>query len=156
MKAYRSFVLTALVWALAAAWMSGCSKEEPPAPVRTAESPPEKEVQPAPEETGPAAEEQGKSAIPPGDLPPGYTERKLSGGYLPTVVDAYTISRAKVPLINLRNQIKNFHAMEGRYPESLKELADWQKTTIPDLPSRLEFRYSAETGDVVVVEIPKE
>ena len=76
--------------------------------------------------------------------------------YLPTVVDAYTISRAKVPLINLRNQIKNFHAMEGRYPESLKELADWQKTTIPDLPSRLEFRYSAETGDVVVVEIPKE
>jgi len=112
---------------------AGCSKEEPQAPEGQAEGERYYERQ------------VGKN---PAQAPVDYL-------YL-TTVKAPRHAKEKIYLSQLRNEIKQFWALNNRYPESLQELAEWRGAPLPKLPKGLGYDYNPETGELNAVEVPLE
>lgn len=138
MKTLRHFVLIASVLALMTAWISGCSKEEPPAPTGKVEAKPEEPLPPQPQKQ-------------PARKPPTSVT-----GYLPILMDARRRSIVKIAVAQLTIEIKHFYGFEGRYPESLEELEKWRNTKLPELPPGLAYDYDPATGRLEVVSAPQQ
>jgi len=51
----------------------------------------------------------------------------------------------------IQNEIKQFYALEGRYPESLEELVEWRGEPLPQTPRGYVYSYDAATGELLVV-----
>lgn len=148
MRVLRNFFPIAVALVLTAGWMSGCSKEEPPAPIRAVEVAPE-------EPPAPADEVEPEEPAPPKPRTPG-TYKRVPGtlGYLPTVMGAYQSSKVKLAVAELMHDIRQFYGLKSRYPESLKELEEWRTRPLPPLLRRLAYDYDPETGELQVVDAP--
>jgi len=160
MRALRDvFVVTAAL-ALITGWTCGCSKKEPPAPVRAVEVPPPAEqaaVQepPAPPAAAVAEPVKPKEPAPPKE-PAHITYKSMPGtlGYLPAVMSAYQNSKVTLAVAELTSEIQQFYGLKERYPESLKELEEWRTRPLPALMPRLAYDYNPKTGELQVVETP--
>lgn len=60
--------------------------------------------------------------------------------------------REKPKLLALRNELKQFHALKGHWPATLKKFAEWRNAPLPDLPEGRSFQYNSETGKIKIVE----
>ena len=69
-------------------------------------------------------------------------------GYIGTVARAPRTTQERLAIINLENQLKQYRAVHGEWPESLEELEEWGE--IPSLPQGKAFDYNAETGEVLI------
>ncbi len=120
---------------------TGCSKEEPETeePVVT--------VEPQPE--APPAADQGAARR------PGTSLLNAPSDYLRVVaIDAPRNAKITAAIASLKPQIQYFRVEEGRYPESLEELARARSLTMPELPKGYEFSYDPATGKLEVVQAP--
>jgi len=125
------FVLALL--AVPVLWCTGCPKKE-----------------------GPGAEGEAKGER--------YYEREVGKNPVQAPVDYLYVTTVKAPrhiketafLATLNNEIKSFWGLEGRYPESLKELEQWRGAPLPRLPKGLGYDYDPNTGQLKAVEVPLE
>ena len=136
--------LTAAAAASVALLVAGgcsCEDSEPvPARVVQQEAPP---PPPAPAEqpaAAPPARQVGDSVLRgPGDYL--YTATVTAPRHIKkTVADAY-----------ISNEIKQFHALEGRYPKSLQELEKWRGEPLKPAPGGAEYSYDPKTGELDLV-----
>lgn len=79
-------------------------------------------------------------------------EKKGGNGYMGALARGYRKGREEPNLLGLRNELKQFQAMEGRWPESLKEFTEWRRADLPELREGREFDYDPETGELEIIE----
>ena len=82
----------------------------------------------------------------------GAEESKPDRGYLETLTKTYKEGREDPHLLSVRNGLRQFKAMEGRWPESLEEFTEWRGARLPDLPEGRRFDYDPETGELKIVD----
>ncbi len=83
----------------------------------------------------------------------GASERQ-SPSYLRTVaVDAPRHARKVVGTATLQHEIKQFHAVHGRYPSSLDEFVQDRGTEVPTPPKGYRYDYDPQTGKLQLVEV---
>ena len=71
--------------------------------------------------------------------------------YVGAVGKAKKVSEKRVNLANIQNAIKQFQAVEGRYPKALKELVTEGYFPRPPSPPRgMRYVYNPKTGQVGV------
>jgi len=68
--------------------------------------------------------------------------------YMKAAVDAKGYAERSLDISYLRNEIKQFYALEGRLPRSLKELEHWRGEPLPGLPNGYTYNYDPNTGKV--------
>ena len=85
---------------------------------------------------------------------PGIIEQAVSAPveYLGAVNQANKYSRNQVAEANVKHAVKTFRAMEGRWPNQLKELVDnGYLPKAPELPRGFRWHYDPRTGTVSTV-----
>jgi hypothetical protein len=127
MKALPLLFAGAFLAAAPLLWLSGCGKEEAPAPQQDQQE--ERTRQPV---DGPA------SPLSPLDYPG-------------TLIRAKRHAEETAALAEARKDIKAFWALKERYPASLQELREWRGAELPELPKGLAYSYNPETGELEVV-----
>ena len=71
--------------------------------------------------------------------------------YVGAVGKAKKTSEKRLNLANVQNAIKQFHAVEGRYPKSLGELVkEGYYSKLPAAPRGMRYVYNPKTGQVGV------
>ena len=71
--------------------------------------------------------------------------------YIGAVGKAKKVSEKRVNLANIQNAIKQFHAVEDRYPKTLNELVSEGYFPRPPKPPRgMRYIYNSKTGQVGV------
>tara|TARA_B100000519_G_scaffold189294_1_gene187608 strand:+ start:491 stop:865 length:375 start_codon:yes stop_codon:yes gene_type:complete len=71
--------------------------------------------------------------------------------YVGAVGKAKKSSEKRVNLANVQNAIRQFHAVEGRYPKSLNELVkEGYYSKMPAAPRGMRYVYNPKTGQVGV------
>lgn len=73
---------------------------------------------------------------------------KAAGAGIDVQLDAGRAAGATVGKAMLEREIRAFRDAEGRYPESLEELAEVRGVRVPDVPLRGRWVYDPETGAV--------
>lgn len=73
---------------------------------------------------------------------------KASGLGIDTQLEAGRAAGATVGKSMLEREIRAFHDAEGRYPDSLEELAEARGVRIPAVPLQGRWSYDPETGAV--------
>ncbi len=148
--------VTAVVAALTAIGLvgllaSGCSKKEtaPPPVIKVQPAPPA-----PPQAQAPAAPQRPRQVA--GGAPPdhqvGESVLHAPGDYLETVViTAPHYAKNTVSAIYVENEIKQFHALKGRWPKSLDELGEWAGEPVQKAPPGMKYDYDPSTGVVKVV-----
>ena len=53
----------------------------------------------------------------------------------------------------LGNEIKQFYALEGRYPSTLTELEEWRGQPLPTPPPGYAYEYDSTTGKFSAVRV---
>ena len=143
-------LLAVLCSALAAA--GGCDRAEPQADVVRVPADQTAERSSA---DAPAPERPGTSEEPHRRRPPGGSVLYAPADYLQTtVIDAPRAASQKISKAYVTNDIRLFHAMEGRYPESLAELEEWRGEPFGDPPAGHTYDYDPSTGAFDVVPVP--
>jgi len=148
----RRFVAFAAVLAPVAvllAAFAGCSCEDSePAPrqvVREADEQQARPAQPAAQAPEPAKPQRQ----------PGNSLLHAPGDYLTqTTVTVPRHIKSKARMAQTQNEIKQFQAMQGRYPLSLKELEQWRGAQLQEPPGGYTYKYDSNTGELDVVPIP--
>ena len=100
----------------------------------------------------------GGSSNEPKDKKPEKEESTSTGNPLTAPVDyigavgkAKKVSEKRVNLANIQNAIKQFHAVEDRYPKTLNELVSEGYFPRPPKPPRgMRYIYNPKTGQVGV------
>jgi len=158
MRSLRYVFLATVALVLVTGWTCGCSKEEEPAPVRSVEVRPP--VEPPEVEEPPAAEadpvKPDESARPKQSAHITYKRAPGTPGYLPAVLGSLQNSKIKLAVAELTHDIQQFYGMNGRYPESLEELEKARTRPLPKLLPRLAYDYDPETGELMVVDAPRQ
>jgi len=123
----------------------GCScRDEEPVPVRVVQQeappPPAPAEQPAERPAAKPQRQVGDSVLRgPGDYL--YTATVTAPRHIKkTAAEAY-----------LTNEIKQFHALEGRWPKSLEELEQWRGEPLQAPPGGTKYSYDAKTGELTLV-----
>ncbi len=84
------------------------------------------------------------------------SSRESSGplaDYVGANIRARESAEETTSLAGLKQTIRQFQSLEGRYPEDLEELvAEDYMPRLPSPPSGQEFDYDPETGEVTLVE----
>lgn len=75
-----------------------------------------------------------------------------TSGYMETLTKTYRKGHEDPPLLAVRNELKQFHALKGRWPESLEEFTEWRGAELPDLPQGRRFQYDPKTGNLKIVD----
>jgi hypothetical protein len=83
-------------------------------------------------------------------------QEKENRGYMGTLAKTYRRGREEPQLLAVRNELKQFQAMKGRWPKDLEEFEEWRGTDLPDLPKGRKFDYDPETGKLELVDTEKE
>lgn len=78
-----------------------------------------------------------------------YESRK--GDYVGALVEGKRHSEETLAVTQLNSELKQFNAMKGRWPKSLKELEAWREAPLPKLPKGLKYDYDPETGKLKAV-----
>jgi len=87
-----------------------------------------------------------------GRRPVGESVLQGPADYLRTVtITAPRHARKSIDAAYIQNEIKQFYALEGRYPRSLDELVQWRGEPLPETPSGYVYQYDAASGKVEVV-----
>ncbi len=124
----------------------GCScedSEEPAAEVIVVQP---KEKRPAPaQQPQPGGQGGGRRA--------GTGFFEAPGVYLKTTVRAIPYAERKVGTASAQYEVKQFYAIEGRYPHSLKELEQWRGEPLPAVRRGHTYKYDKATGKVEVVPV---
>ena len=72
--------------------------------------------------------------------------------YLETVViEAPRRAKKVVGTAPIQREINQYHALEGRYPASLDELAEYRDEELPDPPEGYRYHYDPDTGELQLV-----
>jgi hypothetical protein len=129
----RSLAPVVVAMLCAIAWSSGCSKKEESAQSAAGDEPAAGQAQADDENLG-------------------ENVLKGPGDYLyVTTVRAPRHAKQTLAIAELTQQIQQFNALKGRYPESLEELAKWRGAELPPVPSGSRYDYDQETGTLKVV-----
>jgi hypothetical protein len=109
---------------------AGCSREEPP----------EEGAAPA---GGPAAEPERQV---------GDHILRAPSDYVRTVtITAPRRIESGAQQALIQGEIKQFFAIEGRYPATLDELVEWRGEALPEPPKGYAYRYDPQKGTLQVV-----
>ncbi len=68
-----------------------------------------------------------------------------------TTVTVPRRARATVSEAQIRNEIRQYYALEGRYPASLEELEKWRGEPLGEAPPGYVYRYDPAKGELEVV-----
>jgi hypothetical protein len=71
-----------------------------------------------------------------------------------TTITVPTYIKKQANLAYTENEIKQYEAMNGRYPESLKELEEWRGEPLGKLPGGYAYSYDPKSGKLDVVAAP--
>ena len=146
MMAIRRLLATvAVAPAVAALFLCGgcsCEDSEEPAAEVVVVQPKEKKLAPA--QQPPPGGQGGRRRSTTGFF-------EAPGVYLQTTVRAIPYAEKKVGTASVQYEVKQFYAIEGRYPLSLKELEQWRGEPLPSVPRRYTYKYDKATGKVEVV-----
>ena len=145
--AVAAAALVAAAAGLLAAGGCSCKESQPPPPrVVQVQQP---AVQPAP--AAPAAP-QGQAPAPGRQV--GESVLRGPGDYLYTAtVTAPRFAKKTVATAYIENEIKQFQASQGRYPDSLEELGKWLGEPVQAAPGGTRYNYDPKTGTVEVVPV---
>ena len=131
-----------LVWAIAC---QGCSCEESEPPVKEVVVQPERER---------AEEPQPAAKAPKREPGVGDSILRAPADYLGTVIiTAPRHARKTVDTALIQNEVRQFYAIEERYPHSLKELEEWRGEPLPETPKGYTYSYDSSAGKVDVVPV---
>jgi len=149
MSKAQNLVIVAALLLGCLAWAGGCSKEEPAQTGATAGAQPDMnrpDAQAAPEQP---------TARTPQPRKEGVVESMVNApaDYIGTVVRTRPYAQDKLAKAELANFIRNFYALEGRYPESLQELEESRGSKLPKLPRGLKYQYDPATGALETVPV---
>jgi len=139
-------MMAAVAMALACA---GCSCDESAPEVRQIDvGAKPQQAQQAPQQAAPAAQpESAKPARKPGNslvnAPADYV--RMTTITLPRRI------KSQARLAQTMNEIKQFQAIEGHYPKTLKELEEWRGEPLQELPTGYVYSYDPKTGTLDVV-----
>ncbi|MHC4787952.1 MAG: hypothetical protein ACYS8K_01940 [Planctomycetota bacterium] len=122
----------------------GCSCEE--------SEPPPQEVgaaRPAPPE---GAEAPAAPARPP-EHKVGESVLHAPADYLRITTSAPGRTRQRIDAMTVQHEVRQFKALEDRYPRSLDELVEWRGEALPELPRGHAYTYDPQSGAVKVVPV---
>ena len=74
------------------------------------------------------------------------------GGYFHTLAESHRKGREEPNLLSVRNELKQFQALKGRWPESLQEFKQWRGADLPELPEGRGFDYDPASGELKIVD----
>ena len=122
----------------------GASK---PSEERVLVVPPKAEQPEAPQQAAPQQQAHAEPGRQPGDSllhgPADYLRT--------TTITIPRYARKTVDVASVQNEIKQFYALQGRYPKSLDELAQWRGEPLPETPKGYVYVYDPASGKVDVV-----
>ena len=85
-----------------------------------------------------------------GSKPPGENPITAPVDYVDTVVRQPKKVQKRVDLIAVQHDMRQFQAVEGRYPRTLEELAEWRGVALPQPPAGTSYQYDPNTGQISV------
>ncbi len=131
----------------------GCSKEQPPAPVIKVQPQQPQAAQNAPAPAArPAPQGQAQAGGGAPDHQVGESVLHAPGDYLYTAtVTVPRYAKKTVSAVYVESEIKDFHALKGRWPKSLDELSQWLGEPVQKAPGGMKYSYDPKTGALEVV-----
>lgn len=75
-----------------------------------------------------------------------------SSSYMGELEKGLSKGKEKPHLLTIRHEIKQYHALKGKWPESLDQLAKWRDAPLPELPEGRAFKYNPEDGTIEIVD----
>ena len=85
-----------------------------------------------------------------GSKPPGENPITAPVDYVDIVVRQPKKVQAKVDLMTVQNEIRQFQALKGQYPKNRHDLEEWRGTPLPALAAGASYQYDPSTGQISV------
>ncbi len=81
----------------------------------------------------------------------GKQQKQEGSSYVGELHKGLKKGQEKPRLLALRNELKQFRALKGRWPKSLEEFTDWRNASLPELPPDRKFQYDSSSGKIEIV-----